>query len=70
MTRGEMDTLYEKFFQKALTILQKEAVMILYTKELGFVKKQLRLHREFKLLQEICMQKNKGFYLLIIGVKR
>lgn len=70
MTREELDCLYERFFQKALTILKEEAVMILYTGELGFVKKQIRLHKEFSLLQEHCMQRKTGFYLLIIGVKR
>lgn len=47
MTREQLDSLYEKFFRKALTILEKEAVIVMYTGEIGFVKKQLRLHREF-----------------------
>lgn len=47
MTREQLDRLYEKFFRKALTILEKEAVIVMYTGEIGFVKKQLRLHREF-----------------------
>ena len=46
MTREQLDRLYEKFFRKALTILEKEAVIVMYTGEIGFVKKQLRLHRE------------------------
>ena len=70
MTRGELDELYQRFFEKALTILAKEAVIVLYTGEVGFVKKQLRLHREFSLLEEYCMQSKTGFYLLIIGVKQ
>lgn len=70
MTREELDSLYERFFKKALTILEREAVIILYTGELGFVKKQIRLNRELSLLQEFCMQAKTGFYLLIIGVKR
>lgn len=41
----------------------------MYTGEIGFVKKQLRLHREFS-LEEYCMQSKAGCYLLIIGVKR
>ena len=56
MTREQLDRLYEKFFRKALTILEKEAVIVMYTGEIGFVKKQLRLHREFSLLEEYCMQ--------------
>ena len=70
MTREQLDQLYEKFFQKALTILQKEAVIVMYTGEIGFVKKQMRLHKEFSLLEEYCMQSKTGYYLLIIGVKR
>ena len=70
MTREQLDSLYEKFFRKALTILEKEAVIVMYTGEIGFVKKQLRLHREFSLLEEYCMQSKAGCYLLIIGVKR
>ena len=70
MTREQLDRLYEKFFRKALTILEKEAVIVMYTGEIGFVKKQLRLHREFSLLEEYCMQSKTGCYLFIIGVKR
>ena len=70
MTREQLDRLYEKFFRKALTILEKEAVIVMYTGEIGFVKKQLRLHMEFSLLEEYCMQSKAGCYLLIIGVKR
>ena len=55
---------------KALEILQREAVIIMYTQELGFVKKQIRLHTQLHLLQETCMQTKTGFYLLVIGVKR
>ena len=70
MTREQLDRLYEKFFRKALTILEKEAVIVMYTGEIGFVKKQLRLHREFSLLVDYCMQSKTGCYLFIIGVKR
>ena len=70
MTKEELDHLYTRFFDKVLQILQKEAVIIMYTQELGFVKKQIRLHSQLHLLQETCMQTKTGFYLLVIGVKR
>ena len=70
MTKEELDHLYKSFFDKALEILQREAVIIMYTQELGFVKKQIRLHTQLHLLQETCMQTKTGFYLLVIGVKR
>ena len=53
----------------ATEILKKNAVIVMYTQETGFVKKQLRLHREYMLLQEYCMQEKTGFSLLIIGVR-
>ena len=69
MTREELDRLYTRFFDKALEILRKNSVIVMYTQEVGFVKKQLRLRKEYTLMQEYCMQDKKGFYLLIIGVK-
>lgn len=68
-TKQEMDEFYGQFFDKAKTILQKNATLILYTNELGFVKKQLRLHKNYTLLQETCMQPKNDFYLLIIEYK-
>lgn len=69
-TREEMDALYRDFFEKTLEIIAEEAVMILYTNEIGFVKKQLRLRAQFELLQETCIRSKTGFYLLIIGVNK
>ena len=69
MTKEELDWLYARFFDKATEILKKNAVIVMYTQETGFVKKQLRLHREYMLQQEYCMQEKTGFSLLIIGVR-
>lgn len=69
-TKDEMDQFYADFFQKVPELLTDEAVIIMYTNEIGFVKKQLRIHKEFRLMQEYCMQKKNDFYLLIIGAKR
>jgi 23S rRNA G2445 N2-methylase RlmL len=69
-TREEVDALYGNFFGKVLEIAAEKAVIVMYTNEIGFVKKQLRLRAEFTLLQETCIQKKNEFYLLIIGVER
>ena len=68
-TKQEMDQFYGDFFTKVKEHLTKEAVVIMYTNELGFVKKQLRLHKEFTLQQETCLQPKTDFYLLILGYK-
>lgn len=66
-TKEEQDRLYGAFFEKSKEILAPEAVIVMYTNETGFVKKQLRLHREYRLLQETCVQSKNGFYLMVIG---
>ena len=68
-TKQEMDAFYGAFFEKVKTHLTKDAVIIMYTNEIGFVKKQLRLHKEFVLLQETCLQPKNDFNLLIMGYK-
>lgn len=68
-TKQEMDAFYGAFFEKAKQHLTKDAVIVMYTNEIGFVKKQLRLHKEFSLLQETCLQPKNDFYLLIMGYK-
>ena len=65
-TKQEMDDFYGEFFCKAKDILRRDAIIIMYTNEMGFVKKQLRLHKEYKLLQETCMQTKNDFNLVII----
>lgn len=68
-TKQEMDEFYKRFFEKAKEVLKKDAIMILYTNEMGFVKKQLRLHKEYKLLLESCVQMKTDFNVVVIQYK-
>lgn len=68
-TKQEMDVFYGEFFEKAKEILTNDAVVVMYTNEIGFVKKQLRLHKEFHLQQETCLQPKTDFHLLILKYK-
>ena len=68
-SKQEMDDFYRDFFEKSKEILAKEAILVMYTNEIGFVKKQLRLHKEYSLLQETCLQAKNDFYLLILSYK-
>lgn len=69
-TKEEQDDFYGRFFDRAASFLKADGVMILYSNESGFVKKQLRLHKEYRLMDEFCIRKRDGFYLFIIGMKR
>lgn len=68
-SKEEMDMLYRRFFHKAQEHLANQGIIIMYTNEMGLVKKQLRINKQFTLLQETCMQKKNEFYLLIIGIE-
>ena len=69
-TREEMESFYEEFFDKAEEILTDEGIIIMYTNEIGFVKKHLRLNQDYRLIQETCIQTKGDFYLLIMTLKR
>lgn len=65
-TKGEQDRLYGRFFQKAGEILRNKGLILMYSNEKGFVKKQLRIREEFTLLQEYGMDEKGICYLFII----
>ncbi len=65
-TKEEQDWLYQNFFDKAEELLRKGGIMVLYSNEQGYVKKQLRLHEKFRLRKECCMNEKEGFYVWII----
>lgn len=68
-SKQEMDEFYANFFEKAKEILAEDATIIMYTNEIGFVKKQLRLQKDYSILQETSMQPKNDFYLLIMRYK-
>lgn len=68
-SKEEMDAFYGKFFQKSVEILKKGAVVVMYSNEEAFVKKQLRLRTDYRLLQEYCIREKEHFYLFVIQYK-
>lgn len=67
--KEEQDQLYARFFEKASQLLKRDAIIIMYTNESGFVKKQLRLREDFSLKDEYCIREKSGYYLFIIRFK-
>lgn len=68
-SKEEQDAFYQRFFDKAAVHLEKDGTIIMYTNENGFVKKQLRLHRNLELLKEYCVRSKDGWFLFIIRSK-
>lgn len=65
-TKEETDAFFGAFFKKAASLLTDEGRIIMYTNEAGFVKKQLRLQPNYRLVQEFCIRKKEQFFLYII----
>lgn len=68
-SREEHDLFYGRFFKKASEVLTENGRMVLYSNEKNFIKKQLRLNRDFTLLQEYSMDEKGNYFLFIIGKK-
>ena len=68
-TKEEMDMFYGQFFDKVSQHMAPGGVIIMYTNEEGFVKKQLRLHENMKLRDQYLMQEKNGFYLMIMEIR-
>lgn len=68
-SKEELDAFYAAFFEKSRSLLAKDGIIIMYSNEVGFVKKQLRLQPCYRLLQEYCIRKKDSYYLFIIGMK-
>ena len=66
LTKPELDVLYRRFFEKSDEVLTEDGRMIFFSREMGLVKKQLRLHPQFRLAQEFCIQEKNGSYLFIV----
>ena len=66
LTKPELDVLYRRFFEKSEEVLANDGRMIFFSREMGLVKKQLRLHPQFRLAQEFCIQEKNGSYLFIV----
>lgn len=67
-TKEEQVRFTRSFFAKQKSILSGKQCS-LYSNEIGFIKKQLRLDGSYKLLQEYCMRKKDGYYVFVIGYK-
>ncbi len=65
-SKEEQDAFYGKFFEKATEILRDKGRIIMYSNEKNFVKKQLRIRKNFTMLQEYNMDEKDRYYLFII----
>lgn len=65
-SREEQDIFYKRFFEKTAEVLRENGRIIMYSNEKNFVKKQLRVRKDFVLLQEYSMDEKEIYNLFII----
>lgn len=68
-TKEEQSSFYEHFFEKAAKHLKENGVMVLYSNEKGFIKRQMRVDKRFHLLKEYLMREKDEYYLFVIRFK-
>ncbi len=64
--KEETDLLYRRFFEKSAELLTDSGRIVMYSGEMGLVKKYLRLQGRFRLLKEFCILEKRGMYLFIL----
>lgn len=66
LSREELDGIYRRFFEKSLELLADHGHIIMFSNQMGLVKKYLRLRKEYRLLKEIEIQKKAGSFLFVL----
>lgn len=64
--KKEKDDFYRKFLEKSAELLAKDGVIVCRCAEMGTLKKQLRLHKNMRLVQEIPLNPKKGDYVFVL----
>lgn len=65
-TKEEQEVFYREFFIQAGNLLKQDGILVMYSNEKGYIRKQIRLQGGFKLLQEYPMDQKDNFSLFII----
>ena len=66
MSRDEMDELYEMFFNKSKEHLHNGGILAISSNEVGFIKKYLRLNKEYRLLKEFMIDQKQDIHEYIL----
>ena len=66
MSFEKLEKLYEMFFERASELIKKNGTIIMYSGEIGFVKKQIRLRSRFHMEREYCISEKNKTYVFII----
>lgn len=66
MSRDEMDELYEMFFRKSKSILKNGGIIVVSSNEVGFIKKYLRIQKDYRILKEFLIDQKQDVHEYIL----
>jgi len=64
--KSEIDAIYRRFLEKAKEVLVEKGIIIMYSNEMGLVKKYLRLNHNFRLRKEILIDQRLQTYVFVL----
>lgn len=67
MAYEDLEKIYKMFFDQSSQLLNSDGIIVMYAREPGYVKKQLRFHPEFHLEQEYWVSKKNKICIFIIS---
>lgn len=69
-TEKEIERLYERFFEKALTVLASKAIIVMYTRDCDLVEKNIGQYDCYRILASHTISKKEDAYLYILEVNQ
>lgn len=69
-TEGDVALLYDRFFEKAATMLEDEGILVLYTRDKGLIERNLRQRACYTVLKTEELSRKEGAYLYILQLKK
>ncbi|WP_070000738.1 TRM11 family SAM-dependent methyltransferase [Cellulosilyticum sp. I15G10I2] len=69
-TEEEIELLYIKFFEKALEVLQDEAIIVMYTRDKELVRKHIRYSTQYTMLKEYEISKKEDAHVCILQARK
>lgn len=69
-TEAEIAFLYDRFFEKAIDMLEDKGILVLYTRDRGLVERGIMQREAYKILETYELSRKEGAYLYILQVNK
>ena len=63
---AEISVLYERFFEKASALLKKNAVIVMYTAQPDFVRREVRRYEDYRIAESYILNEKNNTTVFVI----